>query len=55
MGHKQGEGETQENYQLPIIEDSTQLCDFRVYNADVLMKETSKLRKLITKKGTLKS
>ena len=26
---------------------------FRGYDADVLMKETSKLRKLITKKGTL--
>jgi DNA-binding HxlR family transcriptional regulator len=39
--------------ELPIIEDSTQVCDFRGYDADVLMKETSKLRKLITKKGTL--
>ena len=39
--------------ELPVIEDSTQLYDFRGYDADDLMKETSKLRKLITKKGTL--
>jgi DNA-binding HxlR family transcriptional regulator len=40
--------------ELPIIEESMQqLCDFEGYDADVLMKETSKLRKLITKKGTL--
>jgi DNA-binding HxlR family transcriptional regulator len=39
--------------ELPIIEDIMQTCDFRGYDADVLMKETSKLRKLITKKGTL--
>jgi hypothetical protein len=30
--------------ELPIIEDITQLCDFRGYDADVLMKETAKLR-----------
>jgi DNA-binding HxlR family transcriptional regulator len=39
--------------ELPVIEDSMQQCDFRGYDADVLMKETAKLRKLITKKGTL--
>jgi DNA-binding HxlR family transcriptional regulator len=39
--------------ELPIIKDSMQPCDFRGYDADVLMRETSKLRKLITKKGTL--
>ena len=39
--------------ELPIIEDSVKSCDFRGYDADMLMKETSKLRKLITKKGTL--
>jgi DNA-binding HxlR family transcriptional regulator len=40
--------------ELPIIEDNTnQLCDFNGYDADMLMKETSKLRKLITKRGTL--
>jgi hypothetical protein len=30
--------------ELPIIEDIMQLCDFRGYDADVLMKETAKLR-----------
>ncbi|MFL6405491.1 MAG: winged helix-turn-helix transcriptional regulator [Nitrososphaeraceae archaeon] len=39
--------------ELPIIEDSTQLCDFNGYDAGALMKETSRLRKLITKRGTL--
>jgi DNA-binding HxlR family transcriptional regulator len=39
--------------ELPIIKDGLQLCDFKGYDADALMKETSKLRKLITKKGTL--
>src|ERR1051325_11324474 len=38
---------------LPIIEDSLQQCDFTGYDPDTLMKETSRLRKLITKKGTL--
>jgi DNA-binding HxlR family transcriptional regulator len=32
------------------MEDSAQVCDFKGYDADALMKETSKLRKLITKK-----
>jgi DNA-binding HxlR family transcriptional regulator len=40
--------------ELPIVENSTnQLCDFNGYDADMLMKETAKLRKLITKRGTL--
>ena len=41
--------------ELPIVEDGTtnQLCDFSGYDADLLMKETAKLRKLITKRGTL--
>jgi DNA-binding HxlR family transcriptional regulator len=40
--------------ELPIVENSTnQSCDFNGYDADILMKETAKLRKLITKKGTL--
>jgi DNA-binding HxlR family transcriptional regulator len=34
---------------LPIVDG----CDFTSYDADTLMKETAKLRKLITKKGTL--
>jgi hypothetical protein len=29
--------------ELPIIEDSTQLCDFNDYDAGALMKETSRL------------
>jgi hypothetical protein len=37
---------------LPLIEDK-ESCDFTGYDADILMKETAKLRKLITKKGTL--
>jgi DNA-binding HxlR family transcriptional regulator len=39
--------------ELPIVQDSMQPCDFKGYDADSLMRETSKLRKLITKKGTL--
>jgi DNA-binding HxlR family transcriptional regulator len=37
---------------LPLIQNE-QSCDFNGYDADMLMKETAKLRKLITKKGTL--
>jgi DNA-binding HxlR family transcriptional regulator len=37
---------------LPLIQNK-QSCDFNGYDADILMKETAKLRKLITKKGTL--
>jgi DNA-binding HxlR family transcriptional regulator len=37
---------------LPLVEDKL-LCDFKGYDADILMKETAKLRKLITKRGTL--
>lgn len=37
---------------LPLIQYE-QSCDFTGYDADTLMKETAKLRKLITKKGTL--
>jgi DNA-binding HxlR family transcriptional regulator len=36
--------------QLPIVNS---LCSFEGYNAEVLMKETAKIRKLITKRGTL--
>jgi DNA-binding HxlR family transcriptional regulator len=40
--------------ELPIVENNTnQSCDFKGYDADMLMKETAKLRTLITKKGTL--
>jgi DNA-binding HxlR family transcriptional regulator len=42
---------------LPIVQGKQQkqqqLCDFNGYDADILMKETAKLRKLITKRGTL--
>ena len=37
---------------LPLIQRE-QPCDFNGYDADILMKETAKFRKLITKKGTL--
>ena len=37
---------------LPLIKNE-QSCDFTGYDADTLMKETARLRKLITKKGTL--
>jgi DNA-binding HxlR family transcriptional regulator len=37
---------------LPLIQDERS-CDFNGYDADILMKETAKLRKLITKKGTV--
>src|SRR5919202_3554730 len=37
---------------LPLIRNE-QSCDFNGYDADLLMKETAKLRRLITKKGTL--
>jgi DNA-binding HxlR family transcriptional regulator len=39
-----------ERKSLPIIEDR---CNFDGYNASSLMSETSKLRKIITKRGTL--
>jgi DNA-binding HxlR family transcriptional regulator len=38
--------------ELPVIQDKKS-CDFNGYDADTLMKETAKLRKLITKRGTL--
>ena len=37
---------------LPLIQNE-QSCDFNGYDADILMKETAKLRRLIPKKGTL--
>jgi len=37
---------------LPVIQEK-QPCDFNGYDADMLMKQTAKLRKLITKRGTL--
>ncbi|HEY7573340.1 MAG TPA: helix-turn-helix domain-containing protein [Nitrososphaeraceae archaeon] len=37
---------------LPLVQ-ANQNCDFYGYDADTLMKETAKLRKIITKRGTL--
>jgi DNA-binding HxlR family transcriptional regulator len=37
---------------LPIVHDEPS-CDFTGYDADMLMKETARIRKLIIKKGTL--
>ena len=49
-----GAGARRSTTGLPIVENNTnQLCDFTGYDADMLMEETAKLRKLITKKGTL--
>ncbi len=39
---------------LPMIHDKPS-CDFDGYDADILMKETAKLRNLITKKEHLRS
>nr|MDQ3971122.1 hypothetical protein [Thermoproteota archaeon] len=39
--------------ELPMLQDEGLSCDFNGYDADTLMKETAKLRKLITKRGTL--
>ncbi len=38
---------------LPIIQLDNDICNFKGYDVDELMKETSSLRKLITKRGTL--
>lgn len=38
---------------LPTIQEQQKVCCFEGYDADSLMTETSKLRKLITKRGTL--
>jgi DNA-binding HxlR family transcriptional regulator len=38
--------------ELPLVQ-ANQNCDFHGYDADTLMKETAKLRKVITKRGTL--
>ena len=39
---------------LPLVQD-IQNCDFNGYEPDILMKETAKLRKIITKRGTQNS
>ena len=38
---------------LPIIQSDNNSCNFQGYDVDTLMKETSSIRKLITKRGTL--
>jgi DNA-binding HxlR family transcriptional regulator len=38
---------------LPVISGTSKNCDFTGYDADTLMKETARLRKLVTKRGTL--
>jgi DNA-binding HxlR family transcriptional regulator len=45
-------GKRQDTTKLPIVQDKLS-CDFAGYDADLLMKETAKLRKLMTRKGTL--
>jgi DNA-binding HxlR family transcriptional regulator len=44
-----------ENNKLPILrqQDEDGCCAFNGYDASLLMSETAKLRKLITKRGTL--
>lgn len=37
---------------LSIIQ-SNEVCEFKGYDVDILMRETSKLRNIITKRGTL--
>ncbi|HEY7108834.1 MAG TPA: helix-turn-helix domain-containing protein [Nitrososphaeraceae archaeon] len=44
------ETKTQKNSVLPIYNEA---CNFEGYDASILMKETAKIRKLITKRGTL--
>lgn len=38
---------------LPILEDDNNACNFYGYDIESLMKETSQLRNIITKRGTL--
>ena len=46
---------TKDNAKLPVLqqEDKIESCNFQGYDIDDLMSETSQLRKLITKRGTL--
>lgn len=39
--------------ELPILREKRQNCDFEGYDALLVMSETAKMRKLITKRGTL--
>ncbi len=38
---------------LPIVQSDSESCNFKGYDVDILMRETSSLRALITKRGTL--
>ena len=38
---------------LPIVQTDSDSCNFKGYDVDALMKETSSLRKLVTQRGTL--
>ena len=46
---------SKDNSKLPVLQqaDKIEACDFQGYDIDDLMNETSQLRKLITKRGTL--
>ena len=46
---------SKDNVKLPVLqqEDKIEACNFQGYDIDELMNETSQLRKLITKRGTL--
>jgi len=46
---------SKDNVKLPVLqqEDKIEACNFQGYDIDDLMSETSQLRKLITKRGTL--
>jgi hypothetical protein len=39
--------------ELPVLNDNNDACNFHGYAVESLMKETSELRKIITKRGTL--
>jgi DNA-binding HxlR family transcriptional regulator len=47
------EGKREKRKELPTIQHQQQICNFEGYNALSLMSETAKLRKLVTKRGTL--
>lgn len=38
---------------LPLLKEKKGVCNFQGYDTENLMKETSQLRKIITKRGTL--
>jgi len=46
---------SKDNVKLPVLqqEDKIEACNFQGYDIDDLMSETSQLRKLITKRGSL--